>query len=180
MIAYTIRKSTRAKQLRVTIKADASVVVTVPTYVSMRRAERFVEEKMEWIEEKVAVMKRRAAKLDTSLSLPKGSRRDLEKNKDAALSLVNTKLAHFNSVYGFVWKNVNIKHLTTRWGSCSVHGNLSFSYKIVYLPVELADYLIVHELCHLGEFNHSRGFWKLVERTIPEYAALRKRLRQLH
>lgn len=179
MIAYTIKKSTRARQLRVTIKADASVVVTVPTYVSMRRAERFVEEKMDWIEEKVAIMKKRTAKLDPSLSFPKGSRRDMEKNKSAALSLVNKKLAHFNRVYGFAWKNVSIKHLTSRWGSCSMKGNLNFSYKIVYLPLPLADYLIVHELCHLGEFNHSRGFWKLVEKTIPEYDVLRKQLRQL-
>lgn len=179
MIPYTLRKSTRARQLRLTIKADASVVVTVPMHVSVVRAEKFVQEKMGWIEEKVGLMRMRAAKRPSS-ALPKGSKKDLEKNKDTALSLVHEKLAHFNLAYGFLWKNVSVKHITTRWGSCSKVGNLNFSYKIIYLSQELADYLIVHELCHLGEFNHSRNFWKLVEKTIPDYAILRKQLRQLH
>jgi hypothetical protein len=72
-----------------------------------------------------------------------------------------------------------IKNTSSRWGSCSRLGNLNFNYKIVFLPPELQDYLVVHELCHLGQFNHSQSFWNLVKKTIPEYLRLRKNLRDI-
>ena len=67
----------------------------------------------------------------------------------------------------------------TRWGSCSKKGTLNFNYKIALLSPELRDYIIVHELCHLGEFNHSSKFWLLVEKTVPNYKTLRKQIKQI-
>ncbi|MEK9157265.1 MAG: M48 family metallopeptidase, partial [Patescibacteria group bacterium] len=87
------------------------------------------------------------------------------------------RLQHFNQQYGFTIGKVAIKNQTTRWGSCSKKGNLNFNYKVAILPPELQDYLVVHELCHLGEFNHSKAFWQLVAKTIPNHVELRKRLR---
>ncbi len=178
MIGYTLKKSSRAKNLRITIRRDGSVVVTVPHRVSIATAERFVREKEKWVEGKVRDMKALATQRQVQ-TFPKGSKKDLEKNKEVALKLVHDKLEHFNRTYGFTWRNVNVKHLTSRWGSCSKIGNLNFSYKIIYLPKEVADYLIVHELCHLGEFNHSKKFWSLVEKAIPDYATLRKQLKNI-
>lgn len=91
--------------------------------------------------------------------------------------LAHARLAHFNEAYGFALGRVAIKNHKSRWGSCSKKGNLNFNYKIALLPPELADYVIVHELCHLGEFNHSPRFWALVARTVPDHRALRARLR---
>lgn len=98
-------------------------------------------------------------------------------HKEAARALVHARLAVFNTHYGFVYKRVAIKNQKTCWGSCSAHGNLNFNYKIMFLPAHLADYIIIHELCHLAELNHSPQFWKRVEELCPEYRACRRELR---
>ncbi len=92
---------------------------------------------------------------------------------------IHERLTYWNQFYNFSYKRVFIKNQKTRWGSCSKNGNLNFNYKIIYLPPHLADYIIVHELCHLGEFNHSKRFWNLVEKTIPEYARCKNELRTI-
>ena len=100
--------------------------------------------------------------------------------KETARTLVHKRLEHFNQHYKFTYNTVRIKSHLTRWGSCSSKGNLNFNYKIALLPPELADYIVVHELCHLGEFNHSQKFWDLVGQQIPNYLELRERLRNTH
>lgn len=109
--------------------------------------------------------------------MPRRSRRDYAKYKEAARALAHARLAHFNQAYGFAIGRVAIRNQKTRWGSCSKRGNLNFSYRIALLPPVLADYVIVHELCHLGEFNHSPAFWALVARACPDHRALRRALR---
>lgn len=100
-------------------------------------------------------------------------------NRDRARVLVLERLNHFNDFYGFTWGRVGIKNTKRRWGSCSKKGNLNFCYKIVFLPGDLADYIIVHELCHLGQFNHSPEFWDLVARALPNYKSLRSALKNV-
>lgn len=95
------------------------------------------------------------------------------------MNIVHERLIFFNKVYGFKYGRVTIRNVKTRWGSCSKKGNLNFNYRIVFLPKELADYLVVHELCHLGEFNHSQKFWDLVAKAQPNYKKLRKELRKI-
>jgi len=68
--------------------------------------------------------------------------------------------------------------LRSRWGSCSVSGNLNFNYKLIHLPEDIAEYIVAHELCHLAEFNHSKKFWELVSKTIPDHKLRRKRLKK--
>lgn len=109
----------------------------------------------------------------------KGSRGDYENYKETARQIVRQRLEHFNQFYGYSWGRISIKNASSRWGSCSKKGNLNFSYKIALIAPELADYIIVHELCHLGEFNHSPNFWALVEKTIPNYRGLRKTIKQM-
>ena len=87
------------------------------------------------------------------------------------------RFEYFNKFYSYKWNRIFIKNQKTRWGSCSKRGNLNFNYRIALLPPEAADYIIVHELCHLKEFNHSRNFWKLVEQQIPNYKILHKALK---
>ena len=98
-------------------------------------------------------------------------------NKDSALNLAITRINHFNKIYNFLYNKITIRNQSSRWGSCSRKGNLSFNYRLALLPPELADYIIVHELCHLGEFNHSKKFWDLVEKAIPNWPKLRAELK---
>lgn len=112
------------------------------------------------------------------------SRRAFALHKESACAIAHARLEHFARFYAvltpphtFTYRRVSIRNQRTRWGSCSRKGNLNFSYKLALLPPQLADYLIVHELCHLGQFNHSPAFWALVELAIPEYRTRRDELK---
>jgi len=107
-----------------------------------------------------------------------GPRRDYLRDKEGARDLVMERLAHFNQHYNLKWGRVAIRNQRSRWGSCSKQGNLNFNYRIAHLPPHLQDYLVVHEMCHLREHNHSRAFWSLVAETIPSYATCRRELRK--
>jgi len=100
------------------------------------------------------------------------------KKREQARKFIEEKINYFNKFYGFKINRVAIKNTSTRWGSCSSKGNLNFNFKIIYLRSELADYLIVHELCHLGQLNHSKKYWELVKRAIPGFIELNRELRR--
>ena len=99
-------------------------------------------------------------------------------NKNKALEMVKERIEYFNDFYNYKWNKISVKNQKTRWGSCSQRGNLNFNYKIALLPQKSSDYIIVHELCHLGEFNHSQKFWDLVAKTVPDYKETRRDLRK--
>ena len=96
-----------------------------------------------------------------------------------ARALVQSHLARANAHYRLTYKKVFIRNARTRWGSCSSRGNLGFNYRIVKLPPELVHYIVVHELCHLKEFNHSAKFWALVAEEVPNWKAARTALRKV-
>lgn len=98
-------------------------------------------------------------------------------NKEAARALIAERITHFNRHYQVPVRRIAIKNLKSRWGSCSRKGNLNFSYKLLFLSPDLRDYVIVHELCHLKEFNHRSKFWAYVAETIPDYKVCVKKLR---
>lgn len=105
---------------------------------------------------------------------------EYRRHKESARQFVRQRLAQLNQAYGFSYRRIAIRNNATRWGSCSKQGNLNFHYKVVLLAQPLADYVLVHELCHLKELNHSRRFWELVARTIPHYRQQRAALRTVH
>jgi predicted metal-dependent hydrolase len=167
-IEYTLRMSKRARMMRLTIHSDGSLVVTAPHRMSEDSIEHFLKEKAQWVIEKLSYVH----SLPPLLKI-QSSKKDFKKYKDAALLFAQQRLAHFNGIYNFRFNTISIKNQKTRWGSCSRRGNLNFNYKIILFPERVADYIIVHELCHLQEFNHSPKFWDLVEKTIPEYREIR-------
>lgn len=99
--------------------------------------------------------------------------------KEAARQLAHERLGYFNRHYKFKIGKVAIRNQKSRWGSCSTKGNLNFNYKISLIPQYLSDYVIVHELCHLGQFNHSQKFWDLVAETLPDWPKLRAELKKI-
>lgn len=107
-----------------------------------------------------------------------GSAAEYRQVKELARKFVHQRLTELNRHYQFSYQRIAIKNNATRWGSCSKRGNLNFHYKVHLLPAELADYVLVHELCHLKELNHSRRFWELVAQTVPQYQRQRAALKK--
>ena len=91
--------------------------------------------------------------------------------------ILDERLPVMGSNLSLSYKKISIRNLKSRWGSCSKTGNLSFSLLLSMLPVDVIDYIIIHELMHLVEFNHSKRFWQLVEEANPRYDEHRKWLR---
>lgn len=169
---YTFKPSNKAKHLRINIYPGGEVVVTIPKNISERLVKKFLHEKKLWIEEKVRLMEQYPK--TANIRLPKRERVLL---KQKTFTLVQEKLLLFNKHYKYQWNTVSVRDQKTRWGSCSRKKNLSFNCRIALIPERLAEYIVVHELCHLGEFNHSEKFWNLVKETIPDYKQRRSDLK---
>ncbi|MFZ2682227.1 MAG: SprT family zinc-dependent metalloprotease [Patescibacteria group bacterium] len=168
---FTLKRYVRSKHVRIRILADGSCAVTAPKRASEAVIRQAVLSKITWIEAAREKLKRRASPYSW-----RGTPAELKTFKSSALRLAKDRLAHFNLLYQFKFTRLSIRNQRTRWGSCSSTGSLSFTYKIALLPPHLADYIIVHELCHLGEMNHSSRFWQLVARALPEYRSLKHEL----
>lgn len=169
-IEYEVKKSARARRIRLTVKPGGSILLTVPRGATLQAAQAFVTQKNEWLRRAVSKMKTIAPRIVLS-------RRVSRADREAARQFILKRIAVLNQVYNFVYRSVTIRNQKTRWGSCSRKGDLNFNYRVMLLPQELADYVIVHELCHLREFNHSDRFWELIAQVIPNPRLLRKALR---
>ncbi|MFA5742869.1 MAG: M48 family metallopeptidase [Candidatus Paceibacterota bacterium] len=172
-IEYTLRVSKRTRKLRLAIYCDGRFVVTAPRNIRESVVEQFIIKKSQWIIDKLEYFKSISGQAS-----PKSTKKDYLEHKDQALDLVQKRIEYFNEAYDFEFNKISIKNQKTRWGSCSRKGNLNFNYKIALLPERLADYIIVHELCHLKEFNHSPKFWSLVFKMVPDYLEARKELKK--
>ena len=172
-IEYTLRSGRRLRRLCLSVYRDGRVALSAPLRLSQKRIEAFLSAQAHWI----------LAKREHLLGLPPvvvrpDNRPEYLANKARAHDLITQRLQHFNSLYGFRFNKISIRNQKTRWGSCSAKANLNFNYKIVFLAPRLADYIIVHELCHLKEMNHSRRFWDLVSLAISDYSDLRNDLKR--
>lgn len=113
-------------------------------------------------------------------NVPRARSRQYAFLKETARKLVEDKVDMFNAHYCFSVGRISIRDQKTRWGSCSREGNLNFNYRLALLPDHLVDYVVVHELCHLAEFNHSPAFWARVAETLPEYKKYRSELKNIN
>lgn len=171
-ITYSLKISNKARRMRLAIYCDGSCVVTAPKSMSENLIEKFIIEKSQWIITKIDLFKKSGYKLGKI-----NNRDEYIKYKNKAFEIAQKRVEHFNAIYKFDVNKINIKNQKTRWGSCSRKGNLNFNYKIALLPKEMSDYIIVHEICHLKEFNHSQKFWNLVAKAMPDYLEIKKRLK---
>jgi predicted metal-dependent hydrolase len=172
-IQYALSQRRMTKRLGIRVFSDGKVRVSVPLSCSPFRAERFLRDHATWV---LRAIEKLSKQQEKKLALPSGS---YEECKQRALVLVRERLPVLNNRYGFSYKRISIRNQKTRWGSCSKRGCLSFNYRIALLRPELADYLLVHELCHLKEMNHSIRFWTLVAKSLPNFRALRRELRAI-
>lgn len=105
-------------------------------------------------------------------------RKSLERwYREEAELLLSERSELYAVKFGFLYNSVTVRTQRKRWGSCDSRGNIRYNWKLIMAPVYLIDYVIVHELCHLREMNHSKRFWQLVEKILPDYQERRKQLK---
>ncbi len=173
-IKYILKRNSLSKSVRILVKNSGQVVVTAPRWVSKKMIEKFVGSKETWIKESL-----RKIQTNEDNVKPGGSRIEFVKYQKRAKQLAVRKVKEWNQFYNFQYNNITIRFVSTRWGSCSSKKNLNFNYRLIFLPEQLVDYLIVHELCHLQEMNHSARFWALVGKAIPDYIKRKQELRKV-
>ena len=158
-----MRVSTRARRWRIEVGASGLPLVVVPRGTSRTEVDTIVAARRVWIERQLA---RRAPALGLDrVRLAASSGRRLARERITAVA--EREASRLGVTYG----RIAIRDQRTRWGSCSPRGTLSFNWRLVLAPVEVLEYVVVHELCHLREPNHSRRFWALLESVRPGYRA---------
>lgn len=172
MTEYELIRSGR-KSLTIQVKTDGSVVVRAPLRLAKYRIERFVTEHEDWIRTQQKKVEKYREQVHVITE---------EERRDGILrarKIFPERTAYFAKCMGVTYNRITIREQKTRWGSCSSAGNLNFNWKLVLMPPELLDYVVVHELAHRKEMNHSPRFWAIVERELPDYCNRREELKIL-
>lgn len=166
---------TNRKTISIEITKDAQVLVRAPRSMSKAEIQSFVESKSEWIEKNRKEVEKSLAtrKKQEIISLEQ-----VKELAEKALEYIPQRVAHYAEIIGVTYGRITIRNQRTRWGSCSGKGNLNFNCLLMLMPKEIIDYVIVHELCHRKEMNHSTTFWKEVEKVLPDYYVCRKWLKE--
>lgn len=168
-VPYQIIKSDR-KTIAIQIKPDGQVVVRCPKRMRIEEARRFVESKADWIEKHLANRQPQ--------NVAKYTPQEIEQFREQARKLVTERVRYYAPIIGVTYGRIAIRTQHTRWGSCSSKGNLNFNCLLALVPHEVLDYVVVHELCHLKELNHSTRFWSEVKKVLPDYNAHCKWLKE--
>lgn len=168
-----IRRRRGLKRLTLRVGAGGKVTVSAPLRVPKFFIERFIKEKSDWIESAIEKIQKQQLAQDDRIKFP-----SFESSKARAKKLLLERARYWAEQYGVKFNRISIKRAATRWGSCSSKGNLNFHYRLFFLPEELREYVVVHEICHLIEMNHSRAFWKEVERTMPAWRIYKRQLKK--
>lgn len=170
---YEIIRSSR-KTLALEITRDGLVKVRAPYRISRAEIQEFVTSKEAWILKHLKRIEQNKASQPEALSA-----QELKMLAQKALQVLPKKVEYYAAKIGVTYGTITIRNQKTRWGSCSSKGNLNFNCQLMLFPEEIQDYVVVHELCHRKEMNHSQRFWNEVGRTMPDYEERRKYLRQV-
>ncbi|MCP4714026.1 MAG: M48 family metallopeptidase [Deltaproteobacteria bacterium] len=169
-----LRRHRRARKLTLSVRPFTGVQVTVPYGVSYAQAEAFVCEKKGWLQKNQTIMKRFEAEQTAFFSS------SAELDRDAARQLLVERLQCLARQYGFSYNRVFIRNQKTRWGSCSIKNNINLNIKLAWLPAELRDYVILHELVHTRIKTHGREFWAELEGYVSDARAVDRQLNRYH
>ena len=173
-IPYQLIRS-RRKTLSLEITPQGEVLVRAPLRTGEAAIRGFVEGKRRWIETHLALVRERMA---AAAAVPRFTEAEREALRAQARPVLEEKVARFAPLVGVSWGKITIRTQRSRWGSCSAQGNLSFNALLLLTPPEVLDYVVVHELCHRKEMNHSPRFWAEVEKLVPDWKARRLWLRR--
>lgn len=171
---YELIRSSR-RTLSIEVDREGRVLVRAPQNCSIRQIEAFLARKAEWIAQKSDMQKRQAELKKDQTQLTEQQRLFY---REMAREVLTQRTAYYAGVMGVTYGRIAIREQKTRWGSCSARGNLNFNWKLIQMPPGVLDYVVVHELAHLREMNHSGRFWDLVESYMPEYKTYRNWLKE--
>lgn len=175
-IKIEIIRSSR-KTLAIEIRPDMRVIVRAPHSVPNSYIEQFISARADWIAEHLRMQEQKNRQCNDALPVKKLSNNDIKELADKACTCIPGRVAHFAPIVGVTYGRITIRNQRTRWGSCSSMGNLNFNCLLMLTPPEVIDYVVVHELCHRKEMNHSQLFWNEVARVLPGYAEQEKWLK---
>lgn len=170
-VEYKLIRSAR-RTLAIEITRDGSVIVRAPRRAKADDINLFVKEKSEWIERHVSAIKSR----------PEAQRvfsaAEIKTLKNRVRPIISERVKYFSDVLGVSYGTISVRAQKTLWGSCNKYGDLSFNCLLCLLPPCVLDYVVVHELCHRKQMNHSAAFWREVEKVLPDYKSRRAQLKK--
>ena len=163
----TVIKSKR-KTIAIQVNSDLSVTVRAPYGITEKYIDEFLNKNEIWISKQVHEIKVKKKSIESrdaeNITLDK-----IKALADQALEIIPARVEYFAKIIGVTYGNITIRNQKTRWGSCSSKGNLNFNCLLMLAPPEVLDYVVVHELCHRKQMNHSKAFWTEVEKVFPDY-----------
>lgn len=164
-LSYRIIRSAR-RTIALQITPAGEILVRCPNRMRNAEVQKFVESKRDWLQKHLP-----------REPLPPFTGEELSALALRARQIIPERAAHFAPLVGVTYGRITIRNQRSRWGSCSSAGNLNFNCLLMLAPPEVMDYVIVHELCHRKEMNHSPRFWAEVERVMPDYKIHRQWLK---
>lgn len=156
----------RRKTVAIQVLGVNDVVVRAPMRMSNREIEEFVQQNMDWIQKNLKKVAENQKEEEEIVPMTEAEVRELA---ERATQLIPERVKHFAPLVGVTYGRITIRNQKSRWGSCSAKGNLNFNVGLLLAPPEVLDYVVVHELCHRKEMNHSPKFWAEVSKLIPDY-----------
>lgn len=169
-----IRRS-RRRTMSLEVTPNGCVLLRAPYGMPEAEIRRFVAQKADWIQKHVDKAMERNRQLSR---LRKLTPDDLQVLADQALEILPKKVAYYARIMGVTYGRITIRNQRSLWGSCSAKGNLNFNCLLMLTPEAVQDYVVVHELSHRREMNHSERFWRQVEAILPDYREARKWLKE--
>lgn len=170
-IPVVLERSDR-KTLSIGIREDGTLLIKAPYQMQQKVIDRFVAQKRFWIYKQVQRMENNRR---NQVIYSKEQEKEL---RQQARKRLTERTDYYKTILGVDYSRIRIADQKTRWGSCSSTGTISYNWHLVLLPDAILDYVVVHELCHLRQMNHSKDFWNLVESILPDYRSRRKWLKE--
>ena len=172
----TVIRSNR-KTVAIQVNSNLSVTVRAPRSASEKDIEEILKKKEAWISKHIEKTKETKERFEAEPT-EKLTREKVIALAEEALKVIPERVEYFAKVIGVTYGKITIRNQKTRWGSCSSKENLNFNCLLMLAPPEVLDYVVVHELCHRKQMNHSKAFWLEVEKVLPDYKEARKWLKE--
>lgn len=172
----TVIRSNR-KTVAIQVNSNLGVTVRAPRSALEKDIEEILKKKKAWISKHIEKIKETKERFEAEPT-EKLTREKVIALAEEALKVIPERVEYFAKVIGVTYGKITVRNQKTRWGSCSSKGNLNFNCLLMLAPPEVLDYVVVHELCHRKQMNHSKAFWLEVEKVLPNYKEVRKWLKE--